>query len=157
MPSSNPLPPKENALFKRILVSSGRSKYSVLDPTLSGEQGALARALMMKHSSRGGEKLGKGHWQSRDAAACLASRTKSRHARRPPAMIGIVDPPQMLDRTHRTPPLLPNPNMAFSRSMHLGCLPYRDATNTNNTKMGSSSRNRSCQIPSSASMGRPWR
>lgn len=53
MPSSNPLPPKENALFKRILVSKRSANFLFWSPTLGSPRRTIAPriTLMMKHSS----------------------------------------------------------------------------------------------------------
>lgn len=97
MPSSNPLPPKENALFKRILVSNGRSKYSVLDPTLRLIE-RTHHALMIKHSLG---KTRKSHWRPRNAAPCLALRIEGRFDQRYSATIDIADLAQTRNKTHR--------------------------------------------------------
>jgi len=156
MPSSNPLPPKENALFKRILVSNGRLKYSVLDPTLRTDGVCARHALMIKRSLR---KTGKKSLAIAmgDTARVITTESPSR-----PLTFGRRSSPA-ISREHEARIRRSDPRNALTPASHVftvRCMNIdtcRDVTSTNSIKMGSSSRSRSYQIPSSVNTGRPWR
>jgi len=108
MPSSNPLPPKENALFKRILVSNGRIKILCFGPHSPAGRVHTRRALMMKHFH--GEKSGK-----RSLATARRGRPLGATNENPSRPVTLRDDRHRRSsrecrvEPHRTPPPLPNP------------------------------------------------